>query len=192
MVGSGAGAYRLVAWQSGSDYDSTAAFYTGLDDARWKSSGSSATTLQSTEVSFTDSSGVFAKVDVDVTRTDPVKIAVRFLSKTAIPVQSFGPGPTIVFGALPTYTSLPDGFPSALVPQGGSVVDASSVGSTYFVVLSMTTSLAAYETQIGSLVQITDTITQGGVTISEFTYNGHPGQLIFDPSTNRLSIQVTT
>jgi hypothetical protein len=189
--GSGAGAYRLAAWQSGSDYDKTAAFYTGLSDSRWQASGSASTTPQATDLSFADGSGVFASAEVTVSRTDPVKIEVRLLSKTSPAAQSFGPGPTIAFGPLPAASALPDGFPSALVPPGTTLKDAGAIGTTYFALFSGSVDVGAYETQIKAAVTITNTHTESGATVIDFTLGGKPGQIVIDPAGGEVSVEVT-
>jgi hypothetical protein len=191
MEGSGAAAYRIAAWQSGKDYATTAAFYTGLSDSRWQVSGTPATTPQSTDITFADGSGVFADVDVEVSRTDPVKIDVRFVSKSGPPAQSFAPGPTMELHPLPAATTLPDGFPPELVPAGTTLKDAGAIGSTYFALYSGSVDVSAYQKQIGSLVTITGTHTESGSTVIDFTLNGHPGQVVIDPTLNEVSVEVT-
>jgi len=191
MESSGAGAYRLQAWSSGADYAPTAAFYTGLLDSRWQVSGSPVTTPQATDVTFSDGSGVFASVDVEVDRTDPVRIEVRFLSETSPPAQPFAPGPTTAFGPLPSASALPDGFPSALVPAGTTLVDAGAIGSTDFALFSGSVDFNAYETQISSAVQITGTTIQSGATVIDFTLDGNRGQIVIDPASGQVSVEVT-
>ena len=191
IEGSGTGVYRLVAWQSGVDYATSAAFYTGLVDSRWRVSGSPATTPQSTDVSFTDSSGVFVSAVVEVDRTDPVRIEVRFLPNSSPPAQSFAPGPTLAFGALPRASALPDGFPSGLVPPGTTLLDAGAIGSTYFALFSGSVDVSAYESQIGSVVTITGTTTQSGSTIINFTLGGKAGQAVIDPASGQVSVELT-
>jgi hypothetical protein len=189
--GSAASAYRLVAWQSAANYATTAAFYTGLKDARWQTSGSPVTTPQTTQITFTDGSGVFARGDVEVDRTDPVRIEVRFLSNASPSVQSFSPGPTMAFGPLPSASALPDGFPPALVPPGTTLVDAGALGSTDFALFSGSVDISAYETQIGSVVKVTGTASESGATVIDFTDDGNSGEITIDPTSGQVSVEVT-
>jgi hypothetical protein len=194
--GSGAGAYRIAAWQSGEDYDATVDFYAGLfysgrSDLRWQARGSVSETPQGAGLTFSDSQGVFASAQVEVDRTDPVRIEVRFLSEAKPPIQSFAPGPTIAFGPLPSASALPDGFPSALVPPGTTLVDAGAIGSTDFALFSGSVDISSYQTQIGSAVQITGTHTDSGATVIDFTLGGKPGQIVIDPNSGQVSVEVT-
>jgi hypothetical protein len=191
MEGSGAAAYRIAAWQSGKDYAATAAYYTGLNDSRWQVSGTPVTTPQSTDITFADGSGVFSDAEVEVSRTDPVKIDVRLVSKSGPPAQSFASGPTMELHPLPAATALPDGFPSEFVPAGTTLKDAGAMGSTYFALFSGSVDASAYETQIRSLVTITGTHTDSGSTVIDFTLNGHPGQVIIDHARKEVSVEVT-
>jgi hypothetical protein len=191
MEGSGTGAYRLVAWQSGADYATTAAFYTGLKDARWQITGTPTNTPQATDVSVSDGSGVFASAQVEVDRTDPVRIEVRFLPITSLPAESFAPGATTAFGPLPSASALPDGFPSALVPAGTTLLDAGAIGTTDFALFSGSVDISAYETQIGSVVQITGTTTESRATVIDFTLGGKAGQIVVDPNSDQVSVEVT-
>ena len=189
--GSGVAAYRIESWQSGADYDATVAFYTNLQDSRWQVDGSPVTTPDAADFTFSDGSGVFAKAGLEVARTNPVTIDVRFLPPGGVPAQSFAPGPTIAFGPLPVATVLPDGFPSAFVPAGTKLIDASSIGSTYFAIFGGSVDATLYAKQIAAVASVTGTSTQSGDTVIEFTYDGNPGEAIFDPTTNQVSIQVT-
>jgi len=191
IVGSGAAAYRIASWQSGADYATTAAFYSGLTDPRWHRSRSPITTPDATSFTFSDSSGVFASAGLEVARTNPVKIVVRFLPPGGVPVQRYAPGPTIAFGPLPAATSLPDGFPSAFVPAGTTLVDASSLGSTYFAIFAGSVDRAAYQSQIASVAKVTSTTTQSGATVIDFTYDGNPGEAVVDPASGQVSVEVT-
>jgi hypothetical protein len=191
VEGSGAAAYRLAAWQSGSGYATTVSFYTGFRDSRWQVSGSSVATPQATDMSFTDGSGVFTSAEVEIDRTDPVRISVRFLSKTSPPARSFAPGPTIAFGPLPSANALPDGFPSALVPPGTTLLDAGAIGSTYFALFSGSVDVSAYETQISSVVQNIATHTDSGATVIDFTLGGKAGQIVIDPASGQVSVELT-
>ena len=191
IEGSGAAAYRIAAWQSGQDYAATAAYYTGLSDSRWQLSGTPVATPEMTDISFTDSSGVFASAEVDISRTDPVKIDVRFISKSSPPADTSAPGPTVEIRPLPAATILPDGFPSELVPSGPTLEDAGAIGTTYYALFSGTVDVSTYESQIGSLVTITGTHTESGATIIDFTLNGNAGQIIIDPTRNEVSVEVT-
>jgi hypothetical protein len=191
MEGSGAAAYRIVAWQSGKDYATTAAFYTGLSDSRWRVNGTPGTTPQSTDVTLADSSDVFAGAEVEVSRTDPVEIDVRFVSKDGPPAQSFAPGPTMELQPLPAATALPDGFPPEMVPSGTSLEDAGAIGSTYFALFGGSVDAGAYEKQIGSLVTITNTHAESGATVIDFTLKGNPGQVVIDPTNKEISVEVT-
>ena len=191
MEGSGTAAYRLVAWQSGADYATTAAFYSGLKDARWHGDGSSTTTPQATDISFSDGSSVFGKADVEVSQTDPVTIDVRFLPAAGPPAKSFAPGPTIAFGALPSASSLPAGFPSALVPPGSTLIDSGAIGSTDFALFSGSIDLTTYETQIATVAKITGTQIDSGATVIDFTIGGKAGQIVVDPASDQISVEVT-
>jgi hypothetical protein len=51
--------------------------------------------------------------------------------------------------------------------------------------------VSAYQKQIGSLVTITGTHTESGSTVIDFTLNGHPGQVVIDPTLNEVSVEVT-
>jgi hypothetical protein len=148
-------------------------------------------TPQSTDISFSDGSGVFSGADVEVDRTDPVRIEVRVLSETSPPAQSLAPGPTIAFGPLPSASALPDGFPSALVPPGTTLLDAGAIGSTYFALFSGSIDVSAYESQIGSIVTITGTTTQPGSTVINFTLGGKAGQVVIDPASGQVSVELT-
>jgi hypothetical protein len=128
---------------------------------------------------------------VEVDRTDPVRIEVRFLSKTGPQAGSFSPGPTIAFGALPRASALPDGFPSGLVPSGTTLLDAGAIGSTYFALFSGSVDVNAYESQIGSVVTITGTTTQSGSTVINFTLAGKAGQAVIDPASGQVSVELT-
>ena len=191
MEGSGTAAYRLVAWQSGADYATTAAFYSGLKDARWHGDGSSTTTPQATDISFSDGSSVFGKADVEVSQTDPVTIDVRFLPAAGPPAKSFAPGPTIAFGALPSASSLPAGFPSALVPPGSTLIDSGAIGSTDFALFSGSIDLTTYETQIATVAKITGTQIDSGATVIDFTIGGKAGQIVVDLASDQISVEVT-
>jgi hypothetical protein len=191
IEGSGAAAYRIESWQSGADSATTTAFYTNLQDSRWQRTGSPSTTPDAADFTFSDGSGVFANAELEVVRTDPVRIDVRFLPPSGAPAQSFAPGPTIAFGPLPSASALPDGFPSAFVPNGTTLVDASSIGSTYFAIFAGSVDPAAYQSQIASVAKVTSTTTQSGATVIAFTYDGHLGQVIIDPASGQVSIELT-
>jgi hypothetical protein len=191
VEGSGPAAYRLASWQSSADYAATATFYRNLSDPRWKVSGSPATTPDATDFSFSDGSAVFASAEIEIARTNAVRIEVRFLPRGGVPASSHAPGPTRAIGPLPAATSLPDGFPAAFVPAGSTLVDASSAGTTYFAVFSSSLNPAAYKTQISSAVTLTGTSTESGATVISFTLNGNPGQAVIDPASHQISVEVT-
>ena len=191
IVGSGAAAYRIASWQSGADYATTAAFYTGLSDSRWRRSGSPTTTPDAADFTFSDGTGVLASAGLEVARTNPVKIVVRFMPPGGVPVQSYAPGPTIAFGPLPAATSLPDGFPGAFVPVGTTLLAASSLGSTYFAIFAGSVDPAAYQKQIASVATVSGARTQSGATVIDFTYDGNPGEAVVDPASGQVSVEVT-
>jgi hypothetical protein len=191
VEGSGSAAYRIAAWQSAQGYDATVAFYSGLADSRWQRSGSPSSTLQATDFTFSDSSGLFASAKLEVDRTDPVRIEVRFLPPGGPPAQSFAPGPTIAFNRLPVATALPDGFPTTFVPAGATVVDASSIGTTYFVVFAGSVDPGSYQSQIATVAKITGTAIQSGAAVIDFTYDGNPGEAIVNPASGQVSVQAT-
>lgn len=191
MEGSGAGAYRLAAWQSGTDYATTTHFYSIVSDPRWQPAGSPTVTPQATDLAFSDSRGVFAKAEIEIARTDPVRIEVRFLPPGGAPAASAGAGPTIAFGQLPRATSLPDGFPTAFVPPGATPFDASSIGSTYFAIFTGTVDPASYLAQIKAVAPDAHAASTGSVTTIDFTYSGHPGEATVDAASGQVSVEVT-
>jgi hypothetical protein len=189
--GSGTTAYRIATWQSGSGYDATISFYKSLSDSRWKGRGSSITSPDAADYSFSDAAGVFASCQMEISRTNPVKINTRFLPPGGVPAHSYAPGPTIAFGSLPAQTTLPEGFPAALVPSGATLADASSVGSTYYAIFSSSIASAVYQSQIAAVATVMNTATQAGTTVIDFTYDGHPGQVVVDPTSRQIYIEVT-
>jgi hypothetical protein len=191
VEGTGASAYRLAAWTSGSSYSETVAFYSQLSDPRWQLAGDPSSMLNATNVVLNDSQGIFVSAAVEIDSTDPVRIAVRFLPKDAAHARSFIPGPTTKFGTLPPVTTLPDGFPADLAPSGATVVDAAKVGPTYWVVFAGTVNPAAYQNQISSVVEVTGTSTDSGATIIRFTLDGKPGQAIIDPASLTVRVEVS-
>lgn len=186
----GASAYRLALWSSPSGYAATVSFYTGLSDSRWRQTGSPATTPMTTDVTFSDSRGVFETAEVEIARTDPVRISVRFLPPGGPPVESFAPGPTRVLQQLPAATSLPAGFPAALVPPGTTLIDAGALGTTYVGLFSGTVDLGAYERQLSSVAHIDGTRQDSGNTVIDITYNGQLGQIVVDPAARETSVEV--
>ena len=191
MEGSGATAYRLVAWESGADYATTTHFYEALSDSRWRPTGSPAVTPQATDVGFFDSQSVFAEAELEITRTDPIRIEARFIPPAGAPATSFGPGPTIVFGQLPRATSLADGFPAAFVPPVTTLYDASSIGTTYFAIFSGTVDPAAYLAQIKAVAPDARSSLTLNVTAIDFTYDGQPGKAVGDAGAGQVSVEVT-
>jgi hypothetical protein len=191
MDGSGPSAYRIASWLSGQTYDATVAFYTGLSDSRWHPSGSPPTTPDAADFTFSDGSGVFASAKLEVSRTNPVKIDVRFLPPGGVPARSYAPSPTIAFGPLPAATSLPDGFPSAFVPAGTTLVDASAVGSTFLAIFSGSIDPAVYQRQLASAATVTGTRVESGASVIDFAYDGNPGEAVVDPASGQVSIEVT-
>jgi len=196
IEGSGPAAYRLEAWQSGQGYDATANFYadlvySGRSAERWQARGALSETPQGVTASFSDASSVFGGAELEVDRTDPVRIEVRLLPNSSLPAQSVAPGPTIAFGALPRASALPDGFPSGLAPSGTTLLDAGAIGSTYFALFSGSVDVNAYKSQIGSVVTITGTTTQSGSTVINFTLAGKAGQIVIDPASGEVSVEVT-
>jgi hypothetical protein len=191
MEGSGQAAYRMVAWQSGTDYATTTNFYSSLSDSRWQPMASPTVTPQATDLTFSDSQGVFAKAEIEIARTDPVRIEARFLPPSGSAAASFAAGPTIAFGPLPHATSLPEGFPAAFVLSGTSLHDASSIGSTYFAIFAGTVDPAAYLAQIQAVSPDAHTTSTGSVTTIDFTYDGHPGEATVDVASGQVSLEVT-
>jgi hypothetical protein len=191
VEGSGTAAYRLAAWQSGQDYAATVAYYSSLADSRWHLGGSPSSTPQATDLVLTDSQGVFAEADVEIDRTDPVRIEVRFIPPGGAPAYSFAPGPTIAFGQLPAATALPDGFPTAFVPAGTTLYNASSIGSSYFAVFAGSVDPAAYLAQIKAMAPDAHAASTGSVTTIDFTYDGQPGEATVDAASGQVSVEVT-
>jgi len=190
IEGSGPSAYRLVAWWSGADYDDTVTFYGGLNDQRWHMSGSS-TTPQAAVFTLSDSAGIFSDALVEVDRTDPVRIGVSLRPPGIVAAPSVLPGPTIGFGAWPAATALARGFPVEFLPGGTKLVDASSIGQTYFAIFEGPVDVAAYRSQIASVATITATQESAGNTVLSFTLHGHPGQVAIDKTTSQIEIEVT-
>jgi hypothetical protein len=190
MEGSGASAYRLTAWQSGTDYASTSNFYSSLADSRWQPEGSRTVTPQATDLTFSDSRRAFAKAEVEITRTDPVRIEARFVPTGGAPAASVGPGHTMAFGQLPRATSLPDGFPTAFVPLGTTVYNASSLGSTYVAIFTGSVDPAAYLAQIKTVAPDAHATSAASVTTIQFTYDGNPGEATVDADSGQVSVEV--
>jgi hypothetical protein len=188
--GTGSAAYRLALWSSPSSYAATGSFYSGLSDSRWHQTGSPATTPMTTDLTFSDSRGVFETAEVEIARTDPVRISVRFLPPGGPPVESLAPGPTRILQQLPAATSLPAGFPAALVPPGTTLIDAGALGTTYVGLFSGTVDLSAYENQFSSVAHIDGTRQDSGSTVIDITYNGQSGQIVVDPATRETSVEV--
>jgi hypothetical protein len=194
--GSGPAAYRLEAWQSGQGFDATANFYadlvySGRTNERWQAKGALSETPQAVTASFSDASGVFGGVELEVDRTNPVRIAVRFIPPGGAPAQTFGAGPTIAFAPLPAATALPDGFPAAFVPPGTTLYDASSIGTTYFAIFSGTVDPAAYLAQIKAVAPDARSSLALTVTAIDFTYDGQPGKAVVDAGAGQVSVEVT-
>lgn len=198
IEGSGPGAYRLAAWNSPFTFDATVAFYANLADPRWQPSGSMVRTPQAADMSFTDGQGVLVRAEVTINRTEPVRIAVQFVS-TAPPSApaSTEPGPTIAFGPLPAATALPDGFPAQLIPPNGSLVDAGAVGGTFYAIFASSSDIPAlaqaYQAALQGFAQAVTTSSQQDATVIDFTTAGRPGQIVLAPdgSGTTVSIQVS-
>jgi hypothetical protein len=200
VEGSGAAAYRLEAWNSPLAFDATVAFYAGLHDPRWSLQGSLAQTPQAAQGSLADGQGVFAQAELAIDRTSPVQIAVQFVPPglAAAPAASQAPGPTIAFGPLPAATALPVGFPSRLVPQGGTLVDAASLGGTSYAIFQSPSDVAtlaqAYQSALQGYAQsVTSTALGASITIA-FTTGGHPGMVALSPASaggTEVDVEVT-
>jgi hypothetical protein len=188
--GTGAAAYRLALWSSPSGYAATVSFYSDLSDPRWHQTGSPATTPMTTDLNFSDSRGVFETAEVEIARTDPVRISVRVLPPGGPPMESLAPGPTRILQQLPAATSLPAGFPAALIPPGTTLIDASALGATYVGLFSGTVDLGAYEGKLSSVAHIDGTRGDSGSTVIDIIYNGQPGQIVVDPATRETSVEV--
>jgi hypothetical protein len=188
---SSAGGNRLASWNSGSDYGGTTKFYSSLADARWKAAGAATTTPRATDFSLDDASGVYSGAEVQISRTDPVRISVTFESKAGTAGQTQAPGPTVALRPLPVATSLPGGFPPEFVPRGAKLVDASSLDSTYFAVFSGGVDLTSYEDQIAQVAEVGNTHSESGATVIEFTYDGQPGQVEVDTAAGEVTVEVT-
>ena len=198
--GSGPAAYRLEAWNSPLAFDATVAFYTGLHDTRWSLQGSLTQTPQAAQGRLSDGQGIFAQAELEIDRTSPVRIAVQFVPPglaSAAPA-SLAPGPTIAFGPLPAATALPAGFPSRLVPQGGTLVNAASLGGIFYAIFQSPSEVAtltqAYQSALQGYAQgITSTPQGASMTIS-FTTSGHPGMVVLSPANSggtEVDVEVT-
>ncbi len=181
---------RITSWQSGQPYEATVSFYGGLSDARWHLQGTPNLTPQATDFALTDSQGIYEKVEVEIDRTDPVRIAVRFLQKGE-PAPTIGAGPTMVIHPLPHASALPDGFPAAFVPAGSTLYDASVMGTTYFAIFVSNIDPTTYLGQVRNIAPDAQATMTGGVTTITFTHDGHQGGAVLDPSAGQLSVEVT-
>ena len=198
VEGSGPAAYRLAAWNSPLAYDATVAFYAGLADPRWQPSGPVVRTPQAANSTFSDGQGVFVRAEVTINRTEPVRIAVQFVSTAPPPAPaSTEPGPTIAFGPLPAATALPAGFPAQLVPPNGSLVDTGSVSGTFYAIFASSSDIPtlqqAYQASLQGYAQSVATSTQQDATVIDFTTGGRPGQIVLasDGSGTTVSIAVS-
>jgi hypothetical protein len=193
--GSGPAAYRLAAWSSPLSFDATVTFYSNLADPRWRSSGSPVRTPQAANSTFNDDKGVFASAEVIVSRTEPVRIAVQFVSTTPPSAPAgIDPGPTIAFGPLPAATALPDGFPAPLIPPNGSLTDAGAVGGTFYAIFASTSDVPAlqqaYQTALkGSSANMTVS-NQQGATVIDFSTPGGPGQIVLTPDGSGTAVSI--
>jgi hypothetical protein len=86
---------------------------------------------------------------------------------------------------------LPAGFPSALVPPGSTLIDSGAIGSTDFALFSGSIDLTTYETQIATVAKITGTQIDSGATVIDFTIGGKAGQIVVDPASDQISVEVT-
>jgi hypothetical protein len=186
VEGAGPGAYRLAAWNSPLAYDATVAFYAGLADPRWQASGSMVRTPQAATSTFSDGQGVFVRAEVTVNRTEPVRIAVQFVSNAPPSAPaSTEPGPTIAIGLLPAATALPDGFPAQLVPPNGSLIDAGAADGTFYAIFAsgsdIPTLQKAYLASLQGYAQSVAVSSGQDATVIDFVTSGHPGQVILAP-----------
>jgi hypothetical protein len=199
IEGSGSSAARIAAWTSSVDFDATTAFFDSLEDGRWHLVGEPSRTPQSATFRFTDASGVLSSAVVTVSRTNPVRIDVVFASSAAGPTPSPSTGPlaTIAFATLPPATSLPKGFPSALVPDGATVVDAASAGSAFYAIFTVSADAASvaasYHSALAGYATGVTSRSEGAATIIDFTTPGGPGEVVLEPTPGggtTISVQV--
>jgi hypothetical protein len=186
LAGDGPTAARIAAWTSPLDFAATVAFYTGLADPRWTASGPPVTTPQSASLRFTDARGVFAGAELEIARTEPVRIGVVFSPRTPIArPPSSEPGPTIAFATLPPATALPEGFPARLMPAGGHLLDAAALAGTYDAIFAASadpaTLAAAYRTALAGYASAVASHAEGAATVIDFSTPGGPGEIVLAP-----------
>jgi hypothetical protein len=194
-VGHGAGAGRIAAWTSPLGYGATVAHFIGMNDARWTRGGQPATTASSTTITFADSTEVLAAAVVTIRWTDPVRIEVVFRAKaTPSPSAASSPGPTVAFRSLPPAATLPDGFPAALVPAGGVLVDAASLAGTYDAIFTApgapSTLAAAYQAVLSSLAAEVSIHADGSTTLIDFSTAGGPGEIVLEPGNGGTTVSI--
>jgi len=133
VEGAGPAAYRVAAWRSPLDFAATVAFYTSPLGG-WHLTASQPEP-GSTLVTLADGSGIYARAEVLVSATMPVRIGLQLVppGELAAPTAAVEGSP-IAFGPLPAATSLPPDTPAWLVPTDASLLDAAYDGATLYAI----------------------------------------------------------